>query len=220
MTHSDDDGLVLPPRLAPTHAVILPIYRDDSQKADVLAYCNLLRKQLAEQTYSGEPIRVDIDNRDMRGGDKKWYHVKRGVPLRIEVGPKDMANHAAFVSRRDTGESRGMGVDELVSTVGKLLAEIQKHLFDKALQMRVANTVELNNVSEFRDYFQPDDEQGRSQGGGFARCWFASEQAVQPLLDELKVTIRCIPLDAPVGSGKCFVTGQSTNTQAIFAKAY
>ncbi|MFN9851132.1 MAG: proline--tRNA ligase [Planctomycetota bacterium] len=220
MTHSDDDGLVLPPRLAPTHAVILPIYRDDSQKGEVLAYCNLLRKQLAEQTYSGEPIRVDIDNRDMRGGDKKWYHVKRGVPLRIEVGPKDMANHAAFVSRRDTGESRGMGVDELVSSVGKLLAEIQKNLFDKALQMRVANSVDLRNVSEFREYFQPDDEQGRSQGGGFARCWFASEQAVQPLLDELKVTIRCIPLDAPSGSGTCFATGQTTNTQAIFAKAY
>ncbi len=113
-----------------------------------------------------------------------------------------------------------MPIEELFSSASTILAEMQKHLFDKALQMRVSNTVDLNSVAEFRDYFQPDDEQGRSTGGGFARCWFASEEAVQPLLDELKVTIRCIPLDAPPGTGKCFATGQTTNTQAIFAKAY
>ena len=86
--------------------------------------------------------------------------------------------------------------------------------------MREANTVELNSEAEFRDYFKPDDEQGRSSGGGFAKCWFASEQDVQPLLDELKVTIRCIPLDAPKGSSTCFLTGKPSTTQAIFAKAY
>ena len=220
MTHSDDDGLVLPPRLAPTQIVIMPIYRDENQQAEVLAYCDTLRKQLGTLSYAGESLRVEIDARDLRGGEKKWYHVKRGVPVRIEVGPKDMANNAAFVARRDTGESKSTPVAELIATLPALLENIQSSLFQKALAMREANTVELNSEAEFRDYFKPDDEQGRSSGGGFAKCWFASEQDVQPLLDELKVTIRCIPLDAPKGSGTCFLTGKPSTTQAIFAKAY
>jgi prolyl-tRNA synthetase len=198
----------------------MPIYRDEQQKADVMAYCESLRKQLQAQTAFDEPLRVEIDRRELRGGEKKWYHVKRGVPIRVEVGPKDMANQAAFVARRDTGESRAMPITTLVESIGEQLKSIQDHLFAKALAMREANTVELANEKEFRAYFQPDDEQGRSVGGGFARCWFSSEQEVQGLLDELKVTIRCIPLDAVQGTGTCFVTGKPASTQAIFAKAY
>lgn len=101
-----------------------------------------------------------------------------------------------------------------------MLQTIQDNLFQRALAMQKANTVELESETEFRDFFQPDDEQGRSTGGGFALCWFESEEAVQPLLDELKVSIRCIPLGTPPGEGKCFLTGQPTKTQAIFAKSY
>jgi len=220
MTHSDDDGLVLPPRLAPSQVVIMPIYRDDSQRAEVLAYCDRLRKELASLSYAGEALRIELDGRDVRGGEKKWHHVKRGVPVRIEVGPKDIANQAAFVARRDTGESRSIPIAELAATLPTLLSEIQNQLFARALKHRETNTVEIRNEAEFRDYFQPDDEQGRSTGGGFAKCWFTSEQAVQPLLDELKVTIRCIPLDAPSGTEPCFLTGQPATTQAIFAKSY
>jgi prolyl-tRNA synthetase len=220
MTHSDDDGLVLPPRLAPTQVVVMPIYRDDAQKAEVMQYCNALKARIAKEFYADEPIRVEIDGRDMRGGDKKWYHVKRGVPIRIEVGPKDMANQAAFVARRDTQQSSSMPIDQLVQTIGSQLASIQNDLFSKALAMREANTVELASEADFRAFFQPDDEQGRSVGGGFAKCWFSSEDEVQPLLDELKVTIRCIPLDAPKGPGKCFLTGKNAESQAIFAKSY
>jgi len=220
MTHSDDDGLVLPPRLAPTQVVLMPIYRDDAQKAEVMAYCTALRDRLTKQTYCNEAIRVEIDSRDMRGGEKKWYHVKRGVPIRVEVGPKDMANQAAFVARRDTNQSSSMPIEELVQSIGSQLESIQRDLFAKALAMREANTVELASEADFRSFFQPDDEQGRSQGGGFAKCWFSSESEVQPLLDELKVTIRCIPLDAPKGPGKCFLTGKPADSQAIFAKSY
>jgi len=88
------------------------------------------------------------------------------------------------------------------------------------LAMQKAYTIERHSEKEFRDFFQPDDEQGRSTGGGFAKCWFSSEAEVKPLLDELKVTIRCIPLDGPSGEGKCFVTGASTHLRAIFAKSY
>jgi prolyl-tRNA synthetase len=220
MTHSDDDGLVLPPRLAPTQVVLMPIYRDDQQKADVMACCDSLRKQLMAQTAFGEPIRVDIDNRDMRGGEKKWYHVKRGVPVRIEIGPKDLANQAAFVGRRDTGENQSMPIAAIVNGISDMLQGMQANLFAKALALREANTVELRSEAEFRDYFKLDDDQGRSVGGGFAKCWFSSEQDVQKLLDELKVTIRCIPLDAPQGPGTCFLTGKPAAAQAIFAKSY
>lgn len=220
MTHSDDDGLVLPPRLAPTQVVLIPIYRDDSQRDEVLSYCRSLKAELASQAYCDQRIRVELDDREMRGGDKKWFHVRRGVPLRVEIGPKDIAGNAVFVARRDTNQSQSMPRDEFIANVGKQLKEIQSNLFDRALQMQKENTVSIATESEFREFFQPDDDRGRSTGGGFAKCWFSSEQAVQKLIDELKVTIRCIPLDAPVGEGKCFVTGQSSKTMAIFAKAY
>ncbi len=220
MTHSDDDGFVLPPRLAPSHVVIIPIYRDDEQRAEVLAYCHSLRTELQSQRYDDRQIRVEIDDRDLRGGDKKWYHVKRGVPLRVEVGPKDIAKGAVFVARRDTGQSQSLPRSEFVANVATQLQAIQQGLFDRALAMRNQNTVDIGSEKEFRDYFKPDDEKGQSVGGGFARCWFADEASVQPLLDELKVTIRCIPLEASEGTGTCFVTHRPTTTRAIFAKAY
>jgi len=212
MSHSDDDGLVLPPRLAPTHVVILPIYRDEAQRAEVLAYCETLKADLKKQMYDESAVRVDVDDRDLRGGEKKWYHVKRGVPLRVEVGPKDIANNSVFVGRRDTNESQGISRDEFVTKVSSLLEEIQTSLYNRALALRESRTQEIGSESEFRKYF----------GGnpGFAVCWFSSEEEVQPLLDELKVTIRCIPVDSSGGEGKCFLTGKSTNQRAIFAKAY
>jgi prolyl-tRNA synthetase len=212
MSHSDDDGLVLPPKLAPTHAVILPIYRDESQRAEVLAYCEALKADLKKQMYDDAAIRVDIDDRDLRGGEKKWYHVKRGVPLRIEIGPKDIANNSVFVGRRDTNESQGIGREELVTKIVGLLDEIQANLFNRALALRTSRTQEIANEAEFRKYFDGTP--------GFALCWFSSEEEVQPLLDELKVTIRCIPLDSTGGEGTCFLTGKPTSQRAIFAKAY
>jgi len=220
MTHSDDDGLVLPPRLAPHQIVLIPIYRDEAQRVEVLDYCKSLKQELSAQLYCEQKIRVDIDDRDMRGGDKKWYHIKRGVPIRVEVGPKDIANNAAFVGRRDTNKSQSMPRVDFVQGIAALLGEIQKNLYDRALAMQKENTVEINSESEFRNFFQPDDEQGRTTGGGFAKCWFANEQAVQALMDELKVTIRCIPLDSPAGEGVCFLTGAKTKTLGIFAKSY
>ena len=99
MTHSDDDGLVLPPKLAPQQIVLLPIYKDDEQRSKVLSYCGDLKEQLEAQRYAGEPIRVQIDDRDLRGGEKNWYHVKRGVPLRAEIGPRDIEQEAVFLAR-------------------------------------------------------------------------------------------------------------------------
>lgn len=220
MTHSDDDGLVLPPLLAPSHIVLIPIYRDDAQRAEVLAYCHSLKQELMNQTLDGQRLIVELDDRDMRGGEKKWYHVKRGVPIRVEVGPKDIAANAAFVARRDNGQQVSMPRNELVAKISSILEEMQSALFQRAVTMRESNTVTLHNTAEFLDYFAKEDEDKPVISGGFARCHFASEDAVAPILAERKVTIRCLPLNEPKVTGKCFVTGQETDQQAIFAKAY
>jgi prolyl-tRNA synthetase len=217
MTHSDDDGLVLPPRLAPTHVVIQPIYKDDS-RAEVMEYVQSLRDELAAQTYANAPVRVTIDDRDIRGGEKKWYHVKRGVPIRLEVGPKDMAAGTVFCGIRNQPKSVGIDRTELVATIGEKLATLQQELFDAALKMREDNTVELKSEAEFRDFFA--DKGDTAITGGFAWCHYSDEDSLQPLLKELKVTIRCVPRTDNATEGTCFLTGKPAAQRAIFAKAY
>jgi prolyl-tRNA synthetase len=105
MTHGDDDGLILPPKLAPKHVVVLPIYRSDQERGEVLAYCQSLVSELNDANFSGGSVRAWIDDRDLRGGDKNWQHVKKGVPLRVEIGPRDIAKNGVFLARRDTGKN-------------------------------------------------------------------------------------------------------------------
>ena len=221
MTHADDDGLVLPPLLAPKHAVILPIYRNDQERAAVLEYCQSLRQELIRQTCGDRTLDVDIDDRDLRGGEKNWQHIKRGVPLRIEVGPKDIAQQAVFVGRRDTGEKTSMPRNELVATVSQRLAQMQAALFERAHALREQHSCTIHNVADFRDYFTPKNEEKPEIHAGFASCYFVEEPAVDELLKELKVTIRCMPLDdQPTEPGTCIFTGKKTDRRAIFAKAY
>lgn len=218
MSHSDDDGLVIPPRLAPAQVVILPIYRDDSQRAEVLEYVGKVKEELSAQQYEGSPIRVEIDDRDIRGGEKKWHHVKRGVPVRLEIGPKDIQKDAVFLGRRDQPKSAPMSRGELIAGIAPLLAEMQQGLFDAAAKLRDDNSCVITTESEFRDFFTPENEQDIH--GGFAHCHFSSEEELQPLLKELKVTIRCIPRDGNDEPGTCFLTGKPAEKKAIFAKAY
>jgi prolyl-tRNA synthetase len=220
MTHSDDDGLILPPRLAPAQVVILPIYRDESQRTSVMQYVDQLRAALQSQTFAGSPVRVEIDDRDIRGGDKKWYHVKRGVPIRIEVGPKDLENESVFVATRTSGTSQSMPRNECVATIGRQLQTIQSKLFERALALRESNTVTIKNEKDFRSYFASTTEESTEIHGGFARCHFADEDSLAPLLKELRVTIRCIPDENNDAPGTCFATGRPAEKVAIFAKAY
>lgn len=218
MTHSDDDGLVLPPRLAPVQVVVLPIYRDQDERAKVMDYVKSIQDELSSQRWMDAPIRIEIDDRDIRGGEKKWHHVKRGVPIRLEIGPKDIDKNAVFFARRDEPKSKGIGRDELISSITQTLGEIQQGLFDRALQMRTENTVEISDEKSFRKFFASKDED--SVHGGFAYAYFADEQEIDPLLKELKVTIRCIPRDDNDVPGKCFFSGKDVAKKAIFAKAY
>jgi prolyl-tRNA synthetase len=222
MTHSDDDGLVLPPRMAPKHVVLLPIYRSDEEKSSVLEYVNSLKKELEAQEYNGGKIRVMIDDRDIRGGEKNWHHIKRGVPLRAEIGPKDIAKNGVFLARRDTGEKAGVDRAEFVKTIAQRLTDIQNNLFQRAIKFRDENTKTIDTLDDFLAYFTPQSksEEKPEIHGGFALCHYSEGPDLDEFLKKHKVTIRCIPLAGANEPGKCFLTGRPSAKRAVFAKAY
>jgi prolyl-tRNA synthetase len=215
MTHSDDDGLVLPPRIAPQHAVILPIFRTDEERAAVLEACGKLEAALRSASFADEPVRVKIDARDMRGGDKVWQHVKQGVPVRIEIGPRDLAAGAASVTRRDRGakEREAIPLADLPARLPVILAEIQQGLFDRAAALRASKSVRLGSAAEVTEYFGRDD-------AGFAWVHVADDPAVAAAFDPLKVTVRCIPQDGPDEPGTCIVTGREVARRSVLARSY
>ncbi|MEX2317954.1 MAG: proline--tRNA ligase [Pirellulales bacterium] len=221
MTHSDDDGLVLPPKLAPAHVVILPIFRNDEEKSEVLPYCAMLEQELAAQSYAGEQIRVRIDNRDIRGGEKKWQWVKRGVPIRVEVGPRDIAEGKLPVGRRDiAGKPPHVPRGELIANIADTLNEIQHGLFQRAAKLREDASVRIDNLKEFEAYFTPKNEEQPEIHGGFAYSHFVDTPEIEETLKKLKVSIRCLPLDGADEPGKCIFTGKPSQRRGLFAKAY
>lgn len=152
MSHSDDDGLVLPPRLAPKHVVILPIYRQDEDRAKVLEYCRALEQELSSIAYSHGTVQVLVDDRDLRGGEKAWQHIKRGVPIRAEIGPRDVDNHGVFVGRRDRSPKDKTSVprEQFVATIVEELEDIQQGLFVQAKQLRENNTCNIDSLDDFK----------------------------------------------------------------------
>jgi prolyl-tRNA synthetase len=215
MTHSDDDGLVLPPKLAPKQVVIIPIWRKDEEAAEVLAYCRQLEKELKQQRYADEPVRVMVDARDMNGGERVWDHVKKGVPLRIEIGPRDMSKDSVFMGRRDKAPKDKVSLSraEFVANIGGILGEIQDALYQRALTFREANTVRIDSVDAFKAFFA-------GEGGGFAHAFAADDPSYAELLKDLKVTARCIPLADNEEVGTCIFTGTPNVKRIVFAKAY
>jgi prolyl-tRNA synthetase len=222
MTHSDDDGLVLPPRLAPVHVVILPIYRNDDEKRVVLEFAERVKREVSAQQYDDRPVQVKIDDRDLRGGEKAWQHIKRGVPIRLEIGPRDVQGDAVFVGRRDRTpkEKAGMARADFVATVAQTLAEMQQGLFDRAVAFRKENTRTIDDLGEFKAYFTPKNADQPEIHGGIAMCHLHDGPELKAVLDELKVTVRCIPSDGPEEPGKCIVSGKPSTKRAAFAKAY
>ena len=218
MTHSDDDGLVLPPRIAPTQVVLLPIHRTDEERTAVLDACRALERELHAVSFADEPLRVKIDSRDMRGGDKVWQHVKQGVPLRVEIGPRDLAAGAVSVTRRDRGpkERTSVPLAQFAAEAPRLLEEIQQGLFAKARTFRDAKSVRLATQADVLAYFS----EGRAQESGFAHVHVADDPAVAAVLDPLKVTVRCIPMDGPDEPGTCIVTGKPVPRPSVLARSY
>jgi prolyl-tRNA synthetase len=225
MTHADDDGLILPPHLAPQHVVILPIYRDEAGRADVLAYCEALKTELQAQRLGDERLRVTIDDRDLRGGEKTWNWIKKGVPLRIDVGARDMASGSLFVARRDTSEKESVPRGEFVGTVVARLQAIQDNLLARAKAFRAEHTRVIDSKDDLYAWFTPQSPDKPEIHGGFALChWNGSAEVEAKLKEDLKVTIRCIPLEGEWGydptPGRCVMTGEASVGRVVLAKAY
>ncbi|MCL4524069.1 MAG: proline--tRNA ligase [Acidobacteria bacterium] len=210
MVHGDDQGLILPPRLAPYQAVIVPIWKNDEEKTLVMSAAKEIRTQL---TAAG--VRVKTDEREgMSPGFKFNDWEMRGVPLRIEVGPKDVAKGTVVLARRDKPGREGKAFvsrDGLATSVAKLLDEIHTALYDRALAFRKANTVETEDYTEFKKAVE--------KGFAFSH-WCGSADCEEKIKEETKATMRCIPLDQTPSEGKCVYCAKAARERAIFAKAY
>ncbi|MDR1906940.1 MAG: proline--tRNA ligase [Puniceicoccales bacterium] len=215
MTHSDDDGLILPPRLAPQHIAILPIIHHEKDEHTVLEYCAQVRAQIEKVEYDQHSVRVLIDRRDINGGIKKWEWVKKGVPLVLEIGPRDRENNSVSVLRRYTMEKYTLSLEEFVSKLEQELVEIQNGMFERARTFREQNTKQVTTEGEFADFWGTQ--------GGYAITFFAGNRAVEESMkEEFNVTIRCI-LSEKEGNnpmGICAFTGQPTQRRAVWAKSY
>jgi prolyl-tRNA synthetase len=219
MTHSDDDGLVLPPRLAPLQVVILPIYRNDDERKLVLEYVSSLEQEIRAQKYCDQTISVKLDDRDIRGGEKSWQYIKQGIPLRVEVGPRDISKGEVFVGRRDKGvkEKTSFARQAFVSQLPEILAEIQQNLYQRALELRNSNMRKINSLKEFEEFFAGAEE---SLSGGFAMAHWNPAAIGHEVLARLKVTPRCVPLQGDGETGECIFTGQKSACRVVFAKSY
>jgi len=219
MTHSDDDGLVLPPRVAPAQVVLLPIHRTPEEREAVVAACRRLEAELRATTFADEPVRVRVDTRDLRGGEKTWQHVKQGVPVRVEIGPRDLAAGTVSVTRRDRPpkERASLPLAGFAAAVPGILAEIERGLFERAREFRDRRSVRVDTLDAVRDFFGGAEGKGE---GGFAHVHVADDPAVAATLDPLKVTVRCVPMAGEDEPGRCVVTGQTVPRRSVLARSY
>ena len=208
MSHSDDNGLVLPPKIAPIEVVIVPIYKTDEQRETVLQYCADIKKRLESRR-----MRVKFDDRDTQKPGFKFAEWElKGVPVRIAAGPRDVENNSVELARRDTLEKTTVTIDNIEDYITNLLDEIQNNIFQKALDFRQSRTVKADTWDEFK-------EQIENSMFVYAH-WDGTPETEQKIKEETKATIRCIPLDDDFEDGKCIYSGQPSKRRVIFARAY
>jgi len=218
MMHSDDDGLVLPPKAAPIQIIIIPLVHKKEDEESILEYCTSLEKQLKLKSYNGQTIRVEIDKKEKSSGEKIWGWVKKGVPIRLEVGQREMANNAVFIGRRDLAPSdkSAINMDEFINKADDLLAEIHNNLLSRAKKFQDDNSFVATSKEEFYQFFDKDSEKS-----SFVRAYWIGDNATEDTLkQDLKVTARCIPLQSKGDVGRCIFTGSENAPLTLFAKAY
>lgn len=208
MVHGDQQGLILPPRVAPFQVVIVPIWRKDSEKTDVLA---MVDRVTATLKNAGVRVKIDAAEDKSPGWKFNEYELK-GVPLRIEIGPRDVQNNSVVMVRRDTRAKEFVSADELGSRVPTTLDQIQKDLYARAVEFRDSHTYPASNFEELKE--------GIDRGGFVDALWCGDPACEEKIKQETKATNRCIPLDQPGGTGPCVVCGRSSDKHALFAKAY
>ncbi|MGC4033153.1 MAG: His/Gly/Thr/Pro-type tRNA ligase C-terminal domain-containing protein [Tepidisphaeraceae bacterium] len=232
MAHSDDDGLVVPPRVAPIVAAIIPVYKGDAERETVMAFINQIVTKLvgedevnaAAKRTSGEipsyffdkisNQKIVVDARDVRSGDKQFHWEQRGVPFRFEVGPRDVAAGVTVLKRRLDRAKESLSLDAITPELLKgKLEEAQKLMFDKAVAFRAASTRDAATYDELKAIIE--------KNAGFVRCFYDSTpEGDAKLKAELKATVRCIPLEQPGTEGVCILSGKPTKTQVLIALAY
>lgn len=209
MAHSDDDGLVLPPKLAPIHVVIVPIFKSEEELKAITAKVEIISTAVRKQGYA-----VKFDNRDThKPGFKFAEYELKGVPVRIAIGPRDLENGTVEVARRDTKEKKVMKMDEVAAAIPALLEDIQRSIYQKAQAFRNQYTTEVNSYDEFKKVL---DE----KGGFLSAYWDGTPETEAAIKEETKATIRCIPLDRKETKGACVYSGKPSAGRVLFARSY
>jgi prolyl-tRNA synthetase len=209
MAHSDDSGLVLPPKLAPIQVVIVPIFRSDEELAQISEYVATLTKELKSKN-----IRVKYDSRDtQRPGFKFAEYELKGIPLRVAIGGRDLANGTVELARRDTKTKETVQQEGLTGLIENLLVEIQDNIFQKAFKFRAENTREVDTYEDFKRTLDETP-------GFISAHWDGTPETEERIKQETKATIRCIPLDNKQEAGTCILTGKPSTQRVLFARAY
>jgi prolyl-tRNA synthetase len=209
LAHSDDDGLVLPPALAPVHVVIVPIFKNEEELSAITARVDRLSADLRKQGYT-----VKFDNRDThKPGFKFAEHEMKGVPVRLAIGPRDLENGTIEAARRDTKEKVVLKMEDAATAITKLLDEIQANIYNKALNFRNEKTTRVDTYDEMIRVLE-------EKGGFVAAHWDGTTETENLIKEETKATIRCIPLDVEEEEGKCVYSGKPSHRRVLFARAY
>ncbi len=209
MAHSDDQGLILPPRIAPIQVVIVPIYKGDEQKAQIDQRVGQI---VAELKAAGIRVKYD-DNDQARPGWKFAEYEMKGVPVRLALGARDLENNVVEVARRDNQTKSTVPLDGISGHVQNLLSEIQQQLFEKARAFRDAHITPANTWEEFEQLLD-------KKGGFISAHWDGTPETEEAIKEKTKATIRCIPLNNPAESGNCIFSGKPSTQRVLFARAY
>ena len=206
MAHSDDDGLVLPPKLAPLQVIIVPIPKPTPEIKEVAD------RIIANLSSKGIRIKYDMDDRNRPGFKFAEYELK-GVPVRIGIGARDLEQGVVEIARRDTKEKTTVPLDQVNEYVERLLADIQQYLYDRALDLRTANSHQVDDWNTFKEVIE-------TKGGFIYAHWDGTSETEEAIKEQTKATIRCIPLDAKEEPGVCVFSGKPSTRRVLFAKAY
>jgi prolyl-tRNA synthetase len=209
MGHADNNGLILPPKLAPIQVVIIPIYKKEEQLSALSETALKIKKDLVSKGIS---VKYDDSDNNKPGWKFAEYELK-GVPVRLAIGPRDLENHTIEVVRRDTLEKKVIPIEMVSDYIPELLEEIQKNIYNKALNFRKENTFFVDNWDEFKRIL--DDT-----GGFIMAHWDGTVETEEKIKDETKATIRCIPFDSPEEEGKCVYSGRPSKRRVLFARSY
>ncbi len=209
MAHSDDEGLVLPPKIAPLQVVIIPIYKDADQKKMIDEKAKVL---MDDFKALGIKVKYDDDDNNRPGWKFAEYEMK-GVPVRIAIGARDLQNNVAEVARRDTKEKKSVSLDGLANTIFQLLQDIQQNIYDKAKAYRDSNIIKVSDWNEFEKALD-------TRGGFISAHWDGTAETEEKIKELTKATIRCIPLNNPQEEGACILTGKPSKERVLFARAY